>query len=107
MKSPGSCRLHPQIFEYIDDNLINDLVKELLRVSGGNLYIVNIEKNSPRIFWDHKIKNIINKPFYLPPIENIKWSTPNNLQIKIQKFYAQIFRILPNNFFEKNQIKKV
>lgn len=86
-----------ETLEYIDD--LNDFIAQLKNVSGGDLYTVNIEKNSPRVFWDYKIKNIMNKSFYLPMDTEIQWSEPNRLQKSIQKFYSYVFKILPYNFF--------
>jgi len=73
-------------------------IDNLKRVSGGDLYVLDIEKNSPRIFWDYKIKNIMDKSFYLPN-ENITWSAPNGLQLRTQKMYSYVFKILPYQFF--------
>lgn len=98
-----------ETLEYIDDdknNLFSDIIKQFISVSGGDFYCSNIEKNSPRALWDYNIKNIMDKSFYLPG-DNINWTKPNDLQLKIQKFYYQIFRILPYNFFAKDAIIKV
>ncbi len=84
--------------EYLQTDIIKKFIDNLNRVSGGDLYILAIEKNSTRIFFDYKIKNIMNKSYYLPG-DLIEWYSPNNLQKKIQKFYSYIFKILPYNFF--------
>lgn len=78
--------------EYIDDP--NKIIKQINDVSGGDYYIVNVEQNSPKVFYDYKIKNLMNKSFHLPG-EAIEWKDPNGLQKKIQTFYYNIFRMAP------------
>jgi hypothetical protein len=98
-----------ETLEYIDDSdqiSLNNLIEQLKIISGGDLYCANFEKNSPRALWDYNIKNIMNESYYLPN-DNISWTKPNNLQVNAQKFYAQIFKILPYNFFAKDSIVKV
>lgn len=103
-----------ETLEYIDSTSIDELgetllsktIKQLKNISGGDFYSVNIEKNSPRIFWDYKIKNIMDKSFYLPD-DNITWYQPNDLQLKIQDFYRHIFKILPYDFFAYDPIKEI
>lgn len=65
------------------------------RVSGGDLYIVSLESSSPRIWFDYKLRQYMEKPFYLPTDSTISWNIPNNLQLKTQNIYAQIFKIIP------------
>jgi len=88
--------------EYVQNP--SNLIKELNRVSGNDLFIVCIEKNSPRTFWDPKIINLMDKNYYLP-LENITWNLPNNLQNKIRNIYAYLFGIIPydkiNSFIKK------
>lgn len=99
-----------ETLEYVDD--IEKLIKELILVSGSDLYIINLEKNSPRIFWDYKIKNIMDQPFYIVSDTSttnkqlksdsgsyLKWSNPTSLQKSTQKFYSNLFKILPYDFF--------
>ena len=94
-----------ETLEYIDDTLLIDTINTIKYVSGNDIYAINIEKNSPRIFWDYKIKNIMDESFYLPG-DDITWKKPNNLQIKIQNFYSIIFKVLPYKFFAYNPIEK-
>lgn len=108
-----------ETLEYVDD--VEKLIKELITVSGSDLYIINLEKNSPRIFWDYKIKNIMDQPFYIvsdmqltsssekPTLieKKIKWTNPTNLQKSIQKFYTNVFKILPYDFFVNDPVEKV
>lgn len=82
------------VLEYIDDESIKILVAQLKNVSGGNLYSVNISKNSPLTILDHKIINLMDKPYYLPG-ESITWSKSNQFQKILQKFYSVVFKILP------------
>ena len=78
--------------------MLNELIAKLKKASGGDLYTINIGKNSPKVIWDYKIKNIMNKSFYLPG-EKIGWTHPNDLQLKIQKLYSYVFRIVPYDSF--------
>lgn len=99
-----------ETLEYIDNvssgkSLLSDTIDQLKLISGGDFYSINIEKNSPRVFWDYKIKNIMDKSFYLPD-DSISWSQPNNLQTKIQTFYSYVFKILPYDFFTFNPVIK-
>lgn len=87
-----------ETLEYIEEYKINDFLSELYEISDGNMYFVNIEKNSPRIWWDYNIKNVMDKSFYLPN-DKIIWSTPDKIQKKIQKFYYYVFKILPYRWF--------
>lgn len=94
-----------QVLEYIDDTIENPLsifIEKLMDISGGDLYTVNIEKNSPRVFWDYKIINIMDTSFYLPEdFQNgkIKWNKTNDLQKHTQKIYSHLFKIIPYKFF--------
>lgn len=82
------------VLEYLNPGSLNKTIKQLKRVSGGDLYLVNIEKNSPKVFWDYKLKNIMDKSYYLPQ-ESITWTTPNELQKKTLKIYSYIFKVVP------------
>lgn len=95
-----------QTLEYIDNDKLEDTILQLNNVSGGDLYCVNIEKNSPRVFWDYKIKNIMDKSFYLPH-NDITWVKPNQLQENVQKVYSYIFKILPYQLFTNDPIIKI
>jgi hypothetical protein len=94
-----------EVLEYV--NKPDELIKQLKIVSGDDLYIVNIEKNSPRILWDYKIKNVMDKSYYLPTDKKLKWTQPNKLQLNTQNFYSYIFKIVPYDFFTKNYVEKV
>lgn len=82
-----------EILEYIPDP--SRLITELKRISGNDLFVISFEKNSPRIFWDYKIVNVIDKSCYFPKNGDISWHKPNNLQTKTQQLYSYIFKILP------------
>ena len=105
IKTDSAVVIVSETLEYIDDEtFLRETIKQLNRISGGNLYVVNIEKNSTRPFWDYKIKHIMEKSYYLPN-EKIKWIKPNNVQLYTQKFYSKIFTILPYRFFTYYPIK--
>lgn len=86
------------VLEYIDTEKLGKTIRQFKKISGGDLYCCNLEKNAPRIFWDYKIKNVMDKSFYLPD-EQIKWEKPNDLQLNVQRFYSYIFRIVPYHLF--------
>lgn len=91
--------------EYIENPEI--LIDRLKNITGGDFYLIGIEKNSPRTLWDYKIVNILEKPYYLPTDKEIKWNQPNNLQIKLEKFYSYVFKILPYDFFVNDNLDNV
>ena len=92
-----------QVLEYVDD--VNKLIKQIDKISNGDYYFINLEKNSPRIWWDYKINNVMSKPYYLPSSNDISWNSPNSLQKKIQQFYSIIFKIVPYEPFVKDDIE--
>lgn len=94
-----------ETFEYINPDILDKTIKKLKNISGGDFYSINIEKNSSRLLWDYKIKNIMDKSFYLPN-EKIVWEKTNNLQKNIQKFYSYVFKIIPYHFFIYDPIEK-
>lgn len=94
-----------ETFEYINKQL-SQIIQQIQRVSGDDLYTVNFEKTSPRIFWDYKIKNVMDKSFYLPG-DNITWSKPNKLQANTQKFYSFVFKFIPYNLFANISTEKI
>ena len=88
------------VLEYLDHIQIKKLLRKLIGISGKNLYILAIEKNPGfRIFWDYKIKNIMENSFYLPDCLNIKWQKLNNLQRSTHKIYQLVFKIIPYSLF--------
>lgn len=94
-----------ETLEYVSDP--EELTQNLIRASGGDLYVVGLEKNSPRMFYDYKIINILDEPFYIPDnVADIKWSKPNELQKSVQKFYSYVFEILPYDFFTSDPFVK-
>jgi len=93
-----------QLLEYVDEP--KKVIYHCKRISGDDVYFINIENTSPRIWWDYKIKNIMNAPFYLPYETNIKWINKSNKQKKVHKIYAIIFKILPYRYFTNNSIMK-
>lgn len=108
-----------QTLEYIDESnnnndndngqensLLSKTIEQLKRVSGGDIYFINIDKNSPRAFFDYKIKNFMDKSYYVPG-EEIKWNKPNELQVKTQKFYSYIFKIIPYKFITHDPVENI
>ena len=87
-----------ETLEYIDSKKLYDVLQQLLRISGGDFYAVNIDKKSPRALWDYGIKNVMGRSFFLPD-DDIYWNVPNGLEVKIQKMYEYIFKILPYRVF--------
>ena len=89
--------------EYIDN--IEDTFEQLKNISGNNLYIIGYESNSPRTFWDHQLKRIMNKPYYLPevlrqtPSLDSLFHKPNKIQLNVQYIYKYIFKIIPYSWF--------
>jgi len=94
-----------ETLEYVDN--VEETIKQMQSVSGGDMYIVGIEKNSPRVWFDYKIRNVFDNPFYLPTDHQIKWVSPNDLQKKVQGFYSYGFKILPYNFFTTDPIDRI
>ena len=94
-----------ETLEYVPN--VEELLNSIRTASGGDFYIIGLEKNSPRIFYDYKIKNIMSEPFYIPGSSaQIKWSAPNPLQKSIQDFYSIIFKVLPYDFFTTDPFVK-
>uniref|UniRef100_A0A6C0LSQ0 Uncharacterized protein n=1 Tax=viral metagenome TaxID=1070528 RepID=A0A6C0LSQ0_9ZZZZ len=93
-----------ETLEYVEE--LEQFIQQLNRVSGGDLFIVNIEKKSPRMLWDYKIINIMDKSYYTPGNLMIKWSKPSNLQNKIRNIYKFIFKLIPYNLFADDPIVK-
>jgi hypothetical protein len=105
MSLDSSVMIVSETLEYVPD--IQKTVDTLLKVTGGNLYVVGVEKNSPHVLWNYKIINILDEPYYLPESNNIKWSPPNKIQTTIQRIYSYMFVLLPYDFFAYNPIDNV
>ncbi len=85
-----------QTLEYVDD--IDGLIKQLERISGHQLYICALEKNSPRIWFDSRIKRVFDQPYYLPDnVSTISWTLPNNIQKRTSQFYHFILEKIELN----------
>lgn len=80
------------VLEYSENP--SDIINEMKRISGGNLYVIGYDKNSSRGIFDYKLRKLLNKPYFLPGDE-IKLDNINELQIKLQKLYS---KILPYNY---------
>mgnify|MGYP006350471621 FL=1 len=92
--------------EYVDD--IEKTLEILQRVSGNDLYILSYESNSPRTFWDYKIKQILNKSYYVPNEKNsiiddnmfvVTTHKPNAIQLRLQTVYRYLFKVIPYSWF--------
>lgn len=91
------------VLEYVDT--VNDVdmgkfIDKLKIVSGGDLYVIGVDKNSARVLWDYKIRNVMSKDIYVPG-DIIEWYGVNNIQGTIQKIYGLIFRIVPYDYVKK------
>ena len=86
------------VLEYVAD--FEGTLKVLKRVAGDNLYVLGLEANSPRTFWDYKIKQILDKSFYVPENLNISSHKPNGIQLKLQMVYKYIFKVVPYGWFK-------
>ncbi|AGF85445.1 hypothetical protein QJ854_gp337 [Moumouvirus goulette] len=86
-----------EVLEYIDDPdniIIKDLVSNIVRISGGNYHIININKNYPKIYCDFNILNIMDKDIYKSG-DKISFYKPSKIQQKIQYIYRYFFKIFP------------
>lgn len=90
-----------ETLEYIND--LEEFMDKLTLVTGGDLYVICIELNSPRLFWDYKIRHIMSKS-YFEPGEVVKWVPPNGLQKKTQRFYYYLFQVIPYDVFVTSPI---
>ena len=84
------------VLEYVDDP--NAVLKEARRISGGDLYIIGHDQKSVRSLFDYRIKRLLSKPYFLPN-QDVSLSNLNNLQIKIQKIYQKIAKVIPYDHF--------
>jgi DNA-directed RNA polymerase subunit H (RpoH/RPB5) len=93
-----------ETLEYIEE--LKQFIEQLKRISENDLFIVNIEKKSPRTLWDYKIINIMDKSYYTSNNLTIKWSKPSNLQNNIRNIYEYVFKLLPYDMFTNDPIVK-
>ncbi|CAH6420907.1 Hypothetical protein MVR_LOCUS206 [uncultured virus] len=103
MEDNSSVLIISQALEYIDPIQLPAVIEQMRKVSGGDLYVLGIERSSPRTIWDYKLRTLLSKPFYLPS-EPISWARPNTLQVSLQHFYEYVFKIMPYSFFAYNPI---
>ncbi len=94
-----------ETFEYI--NGLKEVIDQIRLITNGDFYAINVEKNSLRVFWDYKIIQIMDKSYYAPSSQEIKWTKPNGLQRKIEKFYSYVFKVFPYKFLVNDPIEKV
>uniref|UniRef100_A0A6G6AC80 Uncharacterized protein n=1 Tax=Borely moumouvirus TaxID=2712067 RepID=A0A6G6AC80_9VIRU len=96
-----------EVFEHIndpDDIIIRDLIYDINRISGGDYYIININKHSPKIYLDHNILNIMDKEIYQLG-DNISYNKPLKIQQKIQNTYKYLFKFFPHEKIKSGSIK--
>jgi hypothetical protein len=93
-----------ETLEYLPTDELQPLIKDLVRASGGNLYVVSVDKNSPRIYYDYKIVNVISDSFNLPD-STIKYLPLNGVQENLHKFYSYVFMVIPYGFFTYDPVK--
>ncbi|ANB50496.1 hypothetical protein [Powai lake megavirus] len=88
-----------EILEYIDEP--ENIIIDAKRVSGDNYLIINIINNTPRTYWDYRIKNIMNKPYYSKD-NDIVYNKSSNIQKKTQNIYRYLFSLFPNQYIRQN-----
>jgi len=87
------------VLEYIPTESLPKLIADLLKASDNNLYVVSVDTNSPRIYYDYKITNVMTDSFNLPNGNPIKYVPINSVQQKLHQFYQYVFMIVPYKFF--------
>jgi hypothetical protein len=97
MKTNSCVVLLSFVLEYVNNPM--EIYKLALRVSGGDLFMVNLEKNSLRSIWDYKLKRIMSKPYYNPN-DKIAYIEVSNVKQYTQNFYRYIFKIFPYDQFK-------
>jgi hypothetical protein len=95
-----------ETLEYIPSDMIEKLINEILRATGNNLYIVSIDHNSPRVYCDYKIINVINTPFNLPN-SLVKYHSITEPVKKIHNFYSYVFKIIPYKLLSCDPINPI
>jgi hypothetical protein len=86
-------------FEYLDASRVYKLFKKISRVSNGDIYMINIENNSPITYLDSNIKNLFDKQFYFRPTDIVFYGK-NNIQKTIGYIYRPGFMLIKNiDFF--------
>ena len=103
MEDNSSVLIVSQALEYMDPYTLPAIIEQMRKVTGGDLYVLGIERSSPRTIWDYKLTTLLNKPFYLPS-ESISWAKPNSFQTSLQHFYEHVFKIIPYSFFASSPI---
>lgn len=82
------------VLEYIPTDKLKKVLNKLVQISGGDLYTINLDKSSPRIYWDPMVKNVMENAKYYPQ-DRIQWSLPNKFQLTLQSIYSKFFTIVP------------
>lgn len=86
------------LLEHVDNNHKTEkIIEQLIKISGGDLFVVCYDKYTPRFFWDPHIYNEFEKQSYLPK-EEIKWKNNTNFQKKTKNCYSYFFDIFPYEY---------
>jgi hypothetical protein len=88
--------------EFVENDQIEYLLNELNKVS-KNIFMVNIEKASSKLFLSEGIEQYFDKSYYLShEFSAIKFKKITNIHKNLNKIYKLIFKILPihNKFIE-------
>ncbi|AEQ32984.1 hypothetical protein [Megavirus chiliensis] len=88
-----------EILEYVDDP--ENIITNTRRVSGDNYFIINITNNSPKTYWDYRIKNIMSKSQYHND-NTITYNKLSNIQKKTQYIYRYLFKLFPDQYVRQN-----
>ncbi|AUV58319.1 hypothetical protein [Bandra megavirus] len=88
-----------EILEYVDDP--ENIITNTRRVSGDNYFIINITNNSPKTYWDYRIKNIMSKSQYHND-NTITYNKLSNIQKKTQNIYRYLFKLFPDQYVRQN-----
>lgn len=82
MKAGSMTIVANQILEYVPD--VDAVISQLRRVSGGDLYTVNLENGSPKLYYDPYIIQKVEEPYTLPndPIDVLDL---NSVQINLHR----------------------
>jgi len=92
-----------EILEYYDNP--NEIWQEINRVSGGKMYSFNLDKMAPKLMFDYRIKNVMNKEYYNSDDMIIETNKLKPYQLKSQEFYKKIFMFVPNSIFLSDPMK--
>jgi hypothetical protein len=106
LKDNSSVILIIESLEYVPSEQIDDIYTQLERVTNGDYYIINIDKGSPRVFYDSKILHLSHQK----DGKKLSYDKVNKFIKFTQRFYGIIYtfinkyaKIDVRDFFTKNQ----